>query len=134
LQGVSALSAFRLRRLHDDEQLGKAVGDRLTLVVDDARRVLATLEPPETIYIDPMFPPKRKASALAKKDVRLVRRVVGDDPDAGELLAIALDRAQRRVVVKRPSHAEPLADRRPDFEIASKLVRYDVYSIEARRC
>jgi 16S rRNA (guanine1516-N2)-methyltransferase len=130
---VAALLADGLRRAREDDELNDAIRARLSLVVADARQAIATIDPAETIYIDPMFPPKRKASALAKKDVRLVRRLVGDDPDAGELLDVALGLAQRRVVVKRPTHAPPVNERPPDFEITSKLVRYDVYSIDARR-
>ncbi len=77
------------------------------------------------IYIDPMFPPKRKSSALAKKSIRLVRQIVGDDPDAIDLLHTARQHAPR-VIVKRPNHAPPLAPN-PTATINANLVRYDVY-------
>ena len=81
--------------------------------------------PPEAAYIDPMFPPKRKSTALAKKSIRLVRKAVGDDPDAADLVAIAR-RHIKRVIVKRPTYASPLADD-PTMSFGGKLVRYDVY-------
>ncbi|HSD97968.1 MAG TPA: class I SAM-dependent methyltransferase, partial [Sulfuricaulis sp.] len=80
----------------------------------------------EVIYLDPMFPPKRKKSAAVKKEMRLLRDLVGDDPDAKELLEISRHVALDRVVVKRPDHAPPLAPD-PSMSLAGKLVRYDVY-------
>jgi 16S rRNA (guanine1516-N2)-methyltransferase len=99
--------------------------DRIRLVVADAKEYLQHVEsPPDAIYLDPMFPPKRKA-ALPPKRIRMVREIVGDDDDAVELLATAR-RTARRVVVKRPSHAPPVAEDRSQ-KIETKLVRYDVY-------
>jgi 16S rRNA (guanine1516-N2)-methyltransferase len=96
----------------------------------DARAVLADMDPPpDAVYIDPMFPPKRKASALAKKRIRMVRSVVGDDDDAADLLARARQAAGQRVVVKRPTDAGPLAGPAPASCIETKLVRYDVYPV-----
>lgn len=102
-------------------------GGSLSVRSGDARQLLETLEPPpEIIYLDPMFPPKPKPSALAKKGIRLLRELVGDDPDAEELLGVACRVATRRVVVKRPTHAGPLGPE-PDLSERGKLARYDVY-------
>ncbi len=106
----------------------QAIVERITLVVADARDVLADLRTtfvPDVVYLDPMYPPKKKA-ALPKKEMRICRRLVGDDPDAGELLAVARGVAQRRVAVKRPRYAPPLAPG-PVMMFAGKQVRYDVY-------
>ena len=83
------------------------------------------LEAPDVVYLDPMFP-LRKRSALAKKEMRVLRRLVGDDEDAGELLEVARRAARRRVVVKRTPEAPPLAAA-PTMSYRGKLVRYDVY-------
>lgn len=125
---VGALLRDGLERAMTDERYRAAIGGRLRVIVGDARDVLRTMdERPDALYVDPMFPPKRKASALAKKSIRLLRRLVGDDPDAAELVDAALDRSVPRVVVKRPTHAPPL---RPDPVVSfpGKLVRYDVYA------
>jgi 16S rRNA (guanine1516-N2)-methyltransferase len=106
-----------------------AIAGRMSLTFGDARRILADVPndaTPDVVYLDPMYPPKTK-SALAKKEMRICRRLVGDDPDAGELLGVARTVARRRVVVKRYRHAPPLA---PDVttEYRGRVVRYDVYS------
>jgi 16S rRNA (guanine1516-N2)-methyltransferase len=61
-----------------------------------------------------------------KKEIRLLRDLVGDDTDAPELLEISRGIARDRVVVKRPDDAPPLAPD-PDMSLTGKLVRYDVY-------
>ncbi len=104
------------------------VVERIKLVIQDAREVLAGMSEaaaPDVVYIDPMYPPTRK-SALAKKEMRALRRIVGDDPDAGELLEIARRVARKRVVVKRRRRGPPLAPE-PAIQYRGKQVRYDVY-------
>lgn len=81
---------------------------------------------PDVIYMDPMYPERRKR-ALGSLDMRQLRVLVGDDVDAAELLARARKLARRRVVVKRPRLAEILADAEPDVRYEGRAVRYDVY-------
>lgn len=103
------------------------VAQRITLITGDAAEALSRIEPsPDVVYLDPMFPPKHK-SALGRKPIRLLRQLVGDDPDAAELFAIALQAARRRVVVKRPLHAQPLCGV-PTVSHKGKSMRYDIYS------
>jgi 16S rRNA (guanine1516-N2)-methyltransferase len=71
--------------------------------------------------------PHRSKSALVKKEMRALRALVGDDEDASQLLAAALGCARKRVVVKRPKGAAPLAGPRPGSCVASKNTRYDLY-------
>jgi len=80
---------------------------------------------PDVVYLDPMFPPKKK-SALVKVEMRILRRLIGDDPDAGELFALARAVARQRVVVKRHRLADPLAPN-PSHSHSDKTTRYDVY-------
>ena len=83
---------------------------------------------PEVIYIDPMYP-ERKKSALVKKDMRILQHLLGKGQNAERLLETALKCAADRVVVKRPLHAEPISDVRPDTSVSSKKTRYDIYLI-----
>ena len=84
--------------------------------------------PPDAVYLDPMFPHKKK-SALVKKEMRLFQQLLGSDDDADHLLQSALDLATKRVVVKRPQYAPYLADHAPSMQINSKKYRFDVYFI-----
>ena len=97
------------------------------LLNGNAIDLLTTLESqPDCIYLDPMFPPKRKKSALAKKSMMVLRDLLGDDQDKEQLFAAALMAAGKRVVVKSPDYAEPLGGK-PNESFQGKLLRYDVY-------
>ncbi|MCW8906560.1 MAG: class I SAM-dependent methyltransferase [Sedimenticola sp.] len=80
----------------------------------------------QVVYLDPMYPHRRK-SALVKKEMRLFQQLVGEDGDSAGLLAVARKLAGQRVVVKRPAGAEPLAESVPAYSISSPNTRYDVY-------
>lgn len=102
--------------------------DRITLVVGDAREALAGMTgpaAPDVVYLDPMYSQAGR-SALAKKEMRILRRLVGDDSDAPRLLEAARNVARKRVVVKRHRHAPPLAET-PALKFLGRSVRYDVY-------
>ncbi len=106
----------------------QAVLGRLSLVEADSREYMLRLsdaDRPDVIYLDPMYPARTK-SALGKKEFRVLGRLVGDDPDARELLDIARSVARKRVVVKRPRHAPPLAPSRA-VQYESTRIRYDAY-------
>jgi 16S rRNA (guanine1516-N2)-methyltransferase len=124
---VAALLADGLRRAAGDSRTAVLVAQRLRLVVGDARDVLRRLAPPDVVLIDPMFPPARK-SAAPGKELRLLRRLLGADEDAGELLAVARRVARRRVVVKRRAHDPPLDGARPDLSWTGRSTRFDVYA------
>lgn len=99
----------------------------------DSRDYLRDLLPddyPDVIYFDPIFPEKTK-TALSKKSARLLKQVVGDDVDAGEVFELALKKAKKRVVVKRPKHAKTITDKKPDIVFEGKAVRFDVYLTSA---
>ncbi len=125
---VAALLADGLERA---KQFNSDVAQRISLVVGDACAVLPGIKPqPGVVYLDPMFP-VRRSSALERMPMRVLRAVVGDDADAPGLFDAACRAAQRRVVVKRPLRAEPLAPG-PVATHKGKGVRYDVYPITAR--
>ncbi|MDR3478891.1 MAG: class I SAM-dependent methyltransferase [Gammaproteobacteria bacterium] len=83
---------------------------------------------PQIIYLDPMFP-ERSKSALVKKEMLMFHEVIGDDPDAGELLSVALTCATKRVVVKRSRLSAPLLGRIPSFTMEGSSSRFDIYLI-----
>ena len=92
-------------------------------------QIVTGTTPPDVIYIDPMYPHKKK-SALVKKDMQILQRLHGADENTGELLDNALRHARKRVVVKRPIQAETISDKKPSTCIKSKKTRYDIYTIE----
>lgn len=126
---LAALLRDGMRRAASDPEIGPVVRDRLRLIAADSRDFLADLpvfQRPEVVYLDPMYPHRRK-SALVKKDMRVLRELVGDDEDAADLLATALRCATRRAVVKRPRLAPALSGPAPGFHIISPNTRFDIY-------
>lgn len=80
----------------------------------------------DAIYMDPMYP-ERKKSALVKKELRIIRNLVGSDMDSERLLLTALESKVQRVVVKRPKGATYVADLVPNHSVESPNTRFDVY-------
>lgn len=108
-----------------------AVVARMTLMQGDARELLPGLRA-DTVIVDPMHPP-RTNSAIVKQEMRLLRDLVGTDPDALELMQAALACDCRRVVLKWPLRARPLEGlRKPSHSITGKTVRYDVFMMTPR--
>jgi len=124
---IAKLLEDGLRRSEQDEKIGVLIKDKLSLTYGESRQeLLHTPFEPEVIYLDPMFPHKDK-SALVKKDMRMLQEVVGQDKDADVLLKLALTIATNRVVVKRPSYANFLAEIKPQTSIKTKNHRFDIY-------
>ena len=108
-----------------------AVVARMTLIPGDARDLLPGLRA-DAVVVDPMHPP-RTNSAEVKQEMRLLRDLVGTDPDALELMQAALSADCKRVVLKWPLRAAPLEGlRKPSHSITGKTVRYDVFMMAAR--
>ena len=82
---------------------------------------------PDVIYLDPMFPARRKSAAVKKK-LQLLQQLErpATDEEAGELLRAALAAGPRKVVVKRPAKGPDLAGVKPSYRVAGKAVRFDV--------
>ena len=114
-----------LRAAGSDDPWLEQVCSRLQLIRGDS--VLCLLDQqPDVIYLDPMFP-DRKKSAKSKKEMWLFQGLLGEDTDTSAVLEVALAQASYRVVVKRPIKAPPLAKRTPGFFLPGRSVRFDVY-------
>ena len=131
---VSALLQDALERANNAPDLEPEVSDivqRLSLVNADSADYLLSAKPEvDVIYMDPMYPEKKKA-ASAKKEMKALQHLVGPDMDSEKLLDAALHTAKQRVVVKRPAKAPTINGIQPNSEISSPNTRYDIYSIKA---
>ncbi|MDA0279176.1 MAG: class I SAM-dependent methyltransferase [Proteobacteria bacterium] len=82
----------------------------------------------DVVYLDPMFPRRRK-SAKVKKDMAALQQLLGHQTDGAELLDCAKLLAKKRVVVKRAKLSPHLGSDKPDIEFKGSSSRYDVYLI-----
>jgi len=124
---IAALLEDGLQRALSDPVVA-TIMERMQLICGDAIALMQawTGDPPQVIYLDPMFP-QRDKSALVKKEMRLFRALAGDDADAPALLAAALALAANRVVVKRPRKAPAIAGDKPGYTLEGKSSRFDIY-------
>lgn len=119
-------------RASDDASLLEIIG-RMQLLALDAHAYMAGLAEdarPDVIYLDPMFPDKKKSAAV-KKDMAAFHTLVGADEDADSLLPLALQAARYRVVVKRPRHAPYLDSCKPGMAIEGESTRFDIYPLRS---
>jgi len=125
---VAALLQDGLDRAAVDQQLSSWLPARMKLCHGVAKDLLINWQGihPDVVYLDPMFP-HRKKSAAVKKEMHLFQQLLGPDDDADQLLAPALNLAKKRVVVKRPAGAPFLANQKPHIEMVGKANRFDVY-------
>ncbi len=99
---------------------------RMTLLQGNSIELLPGLAP-DVVLVDPMHPPRHN-SALVKKEMRVLRDIVGTDADQLKLMQVALACAKKRVVLKWPQYAEPMQGLpKPSHQIAGKNTRYDVF-------
>ena len=125
---VAALLDDGLARGYADAEIGGWLQERLQLIHASSLTALTDITPrPQVVYLDPMFPHKQK-SALVKKEMRVFQSLVGPDLDADGLLEPARLLATKRVVVKRPDYAPPLANVATPNAVVTKGHRFDIYA------
>jgi len=125
---ISAMLRDGLWRADQIPEVKRTIGNRLRFIETNSIEYLQQISKVEAVYIDPMFPPKRKKSALPPGHIQALQRIVGyDTPKQTQaLFDAALQSTTGRVVIKRPTHA-PAVARNPVAVHEGKLVRYEVY-------
>lgn len=123
---IAALLRDALERAQADERL-RDIASRMRMVEADGAEVLADLAtPPDVVYLDPMFPERRRHAATNKK-LQLFQMLESPCSDEEALLRAALAARPRKVVVKRPLKGPHLGGAKPSSSLSGKVVRYDVY-------
>ena len=122
---IAALLRDALRRAAEDDRLRDVVA-RMRLVEAESVEVLEGLAAsPDVVYLDPMFPERRKA-AVTNKKLQLLQRLERPCPDEEALVRAAISAHPRKVVVKRPLKGPNLGGVKPSSSLSGKVVRYDV--------
>ena len=126
---LSVLLRDGIRRATKDAELSSVLNDRLSFVESDSITELENMDSPDVVYLDPMFPPKRKKSALPQGSMQLLQGLIGFESHEKitQLFTLAKQKATKRVVVKRPNYA-PHFQEKPVAIHKGKLVRYEVYT------
>ena len=127
---IAALLSDALERAQRDEDLCE-IARRMTLVEGDGEAALRAMKAspetsPDVVYLDPMFPERRKSAAVKKK-LQLMQLLEQPCVDEREFLDAAFEASPRKIVVKRPAKGPHLANVKPSYALAGKAVRFDVY-------
>lgn len=125
---VHALLADGLTRADYYGEEIAAILERMNLHFGDLLEFVADSTQFDVVYLDPMFPERRK-SAKVKKDMALLQQLLGHQTDGAQLLDCAKRLAKKRVVVKRAKLSPHLGPDKPDIEFKGSSSRYDVYLI-----
>ncbi len=121
---IAELLRDTLERATQDARLRDAAL-RMHLSEGDSIQLLETLKaPPDVVFLDPMFPEKRKRAATNKK-LQLFQRLERPCEDEQALMSAALAARPRKIVVKRPLKGPYLAGVKPSHSLSGKVVRYD---------
>ena len=121
---IAALLEDALKRAAAVPELSEIVS-RMELVNADSIQAMKNLqEPPDVIYLDPMFP-ERKKSALIKKKFQLLGQLEMPCTNEEELLRAAMAAQPRKIVIKRPARGPYLAGVKADYSVSGKTIRYD---------
>lgn len=126
---IAALLSDGLKRALDHPETSE-IAQRIRLTACDTVNALLEMQQNrqrvDVVYLDPMFPERRK-SALVKKELQMLQMLVTDDSSSEKFLAAALATAAKRVVVKRPCKAAFFARAIPSHSLSGKTIRFDVY-------
>lgn len=130
---IATLLRDALDRAQEVPALQETVA-RMTLVEGDSIQGLAALPfTPDVVFLDPMFPTRRKSAAVKKK-LQLIQLLEKPCEDEQTLMAAACATGARKVIVKRPVKGPWLADVKPAYSLSGKAVRYDVVVPASKLC
>ncbi len=81
----------------------------------------------DVVYLDPMYP-DRQRQARSSRAMAVLHQMLPDDPEQEpQLLTLARQIAERRIVVKRPRQADFMAQIEPHHQVFGQSSRFDIY-------
>ena len=124
---VHAVVGYAIEQLALDPA-GAIVARRMSLELSDAGDFLRGLRADhdyDCIYLDPMFA-AHKSGAKPAGEMQILQALTGNS-NIESCLELALERARKRVVVKRAAKAPRLSALKPDLVQRAKTIRFDIY-------
>ena len=136
---IQALRVLAKRREAQDEStmsLGEPEKEVMLHADDSEKEVLPQVDDPEKeqflavpdlIYLDPMFPQRRKSGLIGKK-LQLLQKLEQPCMEEANLLQAAMEVHPRRIVIKRPLKGPYLDGKKPHYSLEGKAIRYDCFT------
>ena len=103
----------------------REAAERMSVLSGDSKAL--SVPAGAVIYLDPMFPERKKAAAV-KKEAAMLQHLAEQADDSESLWQWAWDQPVERIVVKRPLRAPILGHHRPAHSLRGKSVRFDVFT------
>lgn len=123
---IAALLKDALRRAKKNPAL-KDIANRMRVEEGDSVELLSKrVDKVDVIYLDPMFPARQK-SGLINKKLQLIQKLEPPCSDEKDLFDAALGAQPDKIIVKRPLKSPHLAERKPNYMLKGKAIRYDCY-------
>lgn len=122
---IAALLKDAMRRAKKHPVLGEIVG-RMRLIEGNSIEEMPKLNPPDIIYLDPMFPERQKSGLIGKK-LQLIQHLEMPCYEEEALLDAAFRTDPGKIIIKRPLKGENLAGREPQYSVKGKAIRYDCF-------
>lgn len=123
---IAALLKDTMERASLIPELAETVGRMEALEADSVDALHSLDFKPDVVLLDPMFPQKGK-DAAAKKKLQMLQQLESPCDDEEALFEAAIAASPRKIVVKRPVKGPLLAERKPDYSLEGKAIRYDCY-------
>lgn len=121
---TAALLYDGLLRARNDSKL-QDVARHMTFTKGESADLLRGLcYEPDVIYLDPMYPEKKK-KAESKKKMQVLHQIEPPCQDEIDLMDAARGANPTKIVIKRPPEADYLAGITPTYSVERKAVRYD---------
>ena len=123
---IACLLADALKRARSNKDTAY-IADRMRLVNGSSIELMASYaENPDVVYLDPMFPERRKSGLIGKK-LQLLQKLEQPCIDESALLDAAIGIRPKKIIIKRPLKGGYLADRKPSYTNEGKAIRYDCF-------
>lgn len=126
---IAALLEDGLKRARENPETTRII-ENIEMFEYDAVSFLTEMAKSEkkydVVYLDPMFPASSK-SAKVKKELQFLQLLNINDNNIENLLPASLKVAGKRVVVKRPKHADFMNALTPSYNLSGRTTRFDVY-------
>lgn len=120
-----------LRRAKQLDNLNTITSNITIINTDSNEYIFDTNEYFDCIYIDPMFPARRK-SAKVKQGMQILHDIAFNDEDSNSNLLKNILQSQKtkKAIVKRPINADFLYNKKPSSQLKGKTNRFDIYSLK----
>lgn len=123
---IAALLRDTIRRARRNELL-KGIVEKMHLIEGNSIELIPKqTDSADLVYLDPMFPARRKTGLINKK-LQLIQKLEQPCDDEKAILDTAMLVHPKKIIIKRPLKGAYLAGMKPGYSVKGKAIRYDCF-------